>query len=73
MRFRTIAPVLAVTLLAADLSSAKDTPDQQREKIRKTATQTLADLYKLHPAAQEAIAKSAGYAVFSNRRGSLSG
>jgi lipid-binding SYLF domain-containing protein len=30
------------------------------------ASQTLADLYKAHPAAQEAVQKSAGYAVFSN-------
>ena len=30
------------------------------------AFQTLADLYRLHPAAQGAIQKSAGYAVFSD-------
>jgi lipid-binding SYLF domain-containing protein len=34
-------------------------------KIRKMASDSLAELYKLHPAAQGAIQKSAGYAVFS--------
>jgi len=37
MRFRIIVPILAVTLLAAGLSSAKDSPDQKREKSRKMA------------------------------------
>jgi type II secretory pathway pseudopilin PulG len=46
MRFRIIASVLAVALLAG-LSSAKDSPDQKREKTRKMAAQTLQDLYKL--------------------------
>jgi lipid-binding SYLF domain-containing protein len=67
MRVRTIATALAMSLLAAGWSSAKDSPTDKREKIRKMASQTLADLYKLHPAAQGAVAKSAGYAVFSNR------
>lgn len=66
MRFRLVAPVLAVTLLAAGLSSAKDSPDQKREKSRKMAAQTLEDLYKVQPTARAAIRKSAGYAVFNN-------
>ena len=66
MKLRTIARVLAINLLAAGLSSAEDSPNQQREKIRKMASQALTDLYKLHPAARGAIQQSAGYAVFSN-------
>jgi lipid-binding SYLF domain-containing protein len=66
MRFRIIAPILAMTLLAAGLSSAKDSPDQRREKTRKMAAQTLKDLYKLEPSAEAAIQKSGGYAVFNN-------
>ena len=66
MKFRTIATVLAATLLAAGWASAKDSPAKKREKVRTMASQTLADLYKLHPAAQGAVQKSAGYAVFSN-------
>jgi len=39
---------------------------EERAEIRKMAEETLAELYKLQPAAREAISKSAGYAVFSN-------
>jgi len=66
MRFRTIAALLAVTGLTAGFARAKDTPDQQREKIRKMAATTLKDLYKLQPSSQAAVQKSAGYAVFNN-------
>ena len=66
MRFRTIAALLAVAGLTAGVSGAKDSPDEKREKIRKMAAATMADLYKLHPASQPAVEKSAGYAVFNN-------
>ena len=66
MRLRILAPIVTVTLLAAGLSNAKDSPDQKREKTRKMAAQTLQDLYKLQPTSKEAIEKSAGYAVFNN-------
>ena len=41
MKFRNIAQFLVVGLLTVGLSSAKDSPDQQREKIRKMASATL--------------------------------
>jgi lipid-binding SYLF domain-containing protein len=66
MKFRILAPFLVGALLASSLSSAKDSPDQKREKTRKMAAQTLQDLYKLQPSSQTAIEKSAGYAVFNN-------
>ncbi len=66
MTYKRLGTLLGVTLLTASLASAKDTPDQQRDKIRKMAAQTLTDLYKLQPASQAAIQKSAGYAVFNN-------
>jgi lipid-binding SYLF domain-containing protein len=66
MRFRMITRILVMSLLFAGLSSAKDSPDEKREKTRKMAAQTLQDLYKLQPTAQGAIQKSAGYAVFNN-------
>src|SRR5262245_43680261 len=62
----TTARVLAVTLLATSWLSAKDSPGQQRDKIRKVTSESLTELYKLHPAAQGAIQNSAGYAVFSD-------
>src|SRR4051812_16428793 len=66
MRLRTIAALFAIAGLTAGIAGAKDSPDQKREKIRKMAVATLADLYKLHPASQPAVEKSAGYAVFNN-------
>jgi len=66
LKFRMTAVCIAVTTLALGVSSAKDSPDQKREKARKMASSTLAELYKLQPAARGAIQKSAGYAVFDN-------
>ena len=69
MKLRSIASIFVVALLAAAVSSAGDDPKkdaEERDKIRKMATQTLQDLYKLQPASQSAIQNSAGYAVFSD-------
>jgi lipid-binding SYLF domain-containing protein len=66
MKFKTIAAALAVMGLTASLATPKDSPDEQRAKIRKMSADSLAELYKLHPDAQQAIKKSAGYAVFSD-------
>ena len=63
---KTVIALFSLALLAAGLAGAKDSPDQRRDKIRKMASATLADLYKLEPSAQAAIQKSAGYAVFNN-------
>jgi len=62
-----IMRVFAVVItLALGVSPAKDSPDQKRDKTRKMASDTLAELYKLQPASRSAITKSAGYAVFDN-------
>jgi lipid-binding SYLF domain-containing protein len=66
MIYRNFTLALAAMLLVTGLSSAKDSPEQKREKSRKMASQTLEKLYKLQPTAQGAIQKSAGYAVFNN-------
>jgi lipid-binding SYLF domain-containing protein len=66
MIFKTASAFFVLTLLNAGFASAEDSPDQQREKIRKMAASTLADLYKLQPDSKGAIQKSAGYAVFNN-------
>jgi lipid-binding SYLF domain-containing protein len=47
-------------------ASAASKKDEERAEIRKTSNETLERLYKAQPAARSAIAKSAGYAVFSN-------
>ena len=66
MRFKTIAWLVVVSLLVAAVSIAQDKNEENREKIRKMAAQTLQDLYKLEPNAKAAVQKSAGYAVFNN-------
>src|SRR4029078_11038931 len=66
MRLRKISAVVCIAALTACLLNAKDSPDKQREKIRKMADQTLTDLYKLQPTAKTAVQKAAGYAVFNN-------
>ena len=66
MRFRTMAVLLAMAYLTANRASAGDSPDKQREKIRKMAETTLNELYKLKPDSRTAVQKSAGYAVFSD-------
>lgn len=71
MKLKAIASCLVVILLAGRVAIAGDSPDQKREKTRKMATQTLKDLYKLQPAAHEAIQESAGYAVFNNMGANL--
>ena len=66
MRFRKVATILVITVLASGLAIAKDSPDKEREKTRKMASDTLKDLYKLQPTAKAAIGAAAGYAVFDN-------
>jgi len=61
-----ISVCAAVITLAVGVSSAKDSPDEKREKTRKMASATLAELYKLQPTSRAEIQKSAGYAVFDN-------
>jgi lipid-binding SYLF domain-containing protein len=42
------------------------TISDKREAVQKMRAETLENLYKINPAAQEKIKNSAGYAVFSN-------
>ena len=66
MKIGTLAEFIAIAWLTTGLLGAEETPDQQREKIRKMAGAALTDLYKLQPGAGAAIQNSAGYAVFDN-------
>ena len=43
-----------------------DTASEQKAYVQKMRTETLAELYKEKPITRETIAKSTGYAVFSN-------
>ena len=66
MKTTMVVPVLAVTLLAGSTARAKETKEQKRDAIQKMATDTLNNLYQIHPAARADVQKSAGYAVFDN-------
>lgn len=61
--------LLGILALAASLpmtASAASKAEEARADIRKTTTKTLDTLYETQPSARNVIAKSAGYAVFSN-------
>jgi lipid-binding SYLF domain-containing protein len=59
--------VVALGLLSGCVTTPKgDTPSEQRGEVQKMRTDTLAELYKVHPPAKARIQKAVGYAVFSN-------
>jgi len=62
------AVILAAGFAAATpvLVLAKDDKDKERAEVRKAADDALAAVYKVQPAARQAVAKAAGYAAFSN-------
>ncbi len=67
--FTTIAITLLLgfTITTAPLwAASKEEIKQEKADIRKMAKETLGRLYKVQPSAQKIVAKSAGYAVFSN-------
>jgi lipid-binding SYLF domain-containing protein len=73
MKQNTVATWGLALLAALSLStalppaaSAASKADEERAEIRKTTDETLSRLYAAQPGAKSAIAKSAGYAVFSN-------
>lgn len=66
IRNAALAFALVFTLFGLSAQSHASTPVEARNEIQKMRAETLADLYKIHPAARAHIQKSAGYAVFSN-------
>ena len=58
MSFRAVA-----FLFAARLSMAEDKNEENRQKFRKMAAQTLQDLYKLQPTSKSAVQETAGHCV----------
>ena len=63
---------MAMVVMLLDLAACSTTPisksdkEQQQDSVRDMANKTLSQLYTKHPAAKDAIAKGAGYAVFSD-------
>lgn len=65
-RLIRLMTALCVLGLVGVTAHAKDSPDEQRAKIKKTSASVLKELYKLNPSAKEKVEKAEGYAVFSN-------
>ena len=63
-RFFCFAAIASV--LAASVSHAKPSIEEQRDKVREMRDSVLAELYEAKPEAKARIKKAAGYAVFSN-------
>lgn len=60
--------LLATLLLLCGfvLSAQAESAAEKRAEIQKMRTETLARLYKTHPAAKASVQSAAGYAVFTN-------
>ena len=67
-RWTAFLILLAVSVVVTASTFAASDKDKQKKQadIRKTANETLSRLYKAQPQAKAAVAKAAGYAVFSN-------
>lgn len=66
-RLNFLAALAALVIVCSNSAPALSASvEEQRSEIRKMRQDTLARLYKLHPAARQHIQKAAGYAVFSN-------
>lgn len=61
-----LAVAISVLLLAGCRAPQGATTSEKRDAVQKMRTETLEDLYKIHPAAQRKVETSAGYAVFNN-------
>ncbi|MCS2162869.1 YSC84-related protein [Scandinavium sp. H11S7] len=64
MKLKSLFLILA--LVIAGCSASGDTAREQRATIQKMRTDTLTQLYNLHPEARSDIQHSTGYAVFSS-------
>ena len=62
---RTLALAIAAIAVAPGVALAA-TKEEQQAEVRKAAESALAAVYKAAPGARQAVAKSAGYAAFSN-------
>jgi lipid-binding SYLF domain-containing protein len=65
-RLTHLAVLAVIGLVMAAGPALADGKQDKQDKIKKTAKETLEELYKVQPSARKAIQASAGYAVFSN-------
>ena len=65
--FWALIVILAVGISSLAFAAMTDKEKKTaREEVQKMTKETLERLYKAQPSAKQAVAKSAGYAVFSN-------
>ena len=63
---RAIAALLSIVLVSGCMSPSGNTVAEKRQAAQKMRSDTLAQLYKVHPYAKTRISKSVGYGVFSS-------
>jgi lipid-binding SYLF domain-containing protein len=61
-----IAGLISVALLTGCVSPSGDTVAEKRQAVQGMRSETLAQLYEVHPQAKSQIAQAVGYGVFSN-------
>ncbi len=58
--------ILLIMLATACMSPKGNTPAEKRQTVERMRSETLAQLYKVHPYAKTQIRQAVGYGVFSN-------
>jgi lipid-binding SYLF domain-containing protein len=66
VRFSLFSMAIGIFLACLPVQASAESPAAKRSEIRKMRSETLAKLYRIHPAARADVNGSAGYAVFSN-------
>ncbi len=61
-----LVSILLITLVAGCMSPKGNTAEEKRQAAQSMRSETLAQLYKVHPYAKTQIGQAAGYGVFSN-------
>lgn len=65
-RFSVLTVAIALILSSLPIQAHAESVAAKREKILHMRNETLAKLYKIHPAARREVHRAVGYAVFSN-------
>lgn len=61
-----LAGLFSLVLLVGCMSPEGDTVSEKRQAAQKMRSETLTELYRMHPEARDQIKGAEGYAVFSN-------
>ena len=61
-----LVSILLITLVTGCMSPKGDTVEEKRQTVQRMRSETLAQLYEVHPYAKAQIDRAVGYGVFSN-------